>query len=179
MSFAAGPWFLLEPAWEDRTLAMRDELRGAVADAGYEVHDVDRGGDKGFRRIDRGFTTRPDSVAMAAHFRERGDAETAALFRPSSMEYVRSLGGDPLTLVSEMPLFLVPANQYQAGTGDPLRPAAVAELSAVAAGGAADDAVREHARQAGIRPMPLRDQMRFQLAYLDAALRTVSAAPPR
>ena len=40
--------------------------------------DVDRGGEKGFSRIDRGFTTRPDSRAMAAYFLARDDPETAA-----------------------------------------------------------------------------------------------------
>jgi hypothetical protein len=32
----------------------------------------------------------------------------AARFRDSSMEFVRSLGGDPLCLVTEIPLFRVP-----------------------------------------------------------------------
>ena len=59
-------------------------------------------------RLAPGFSTRPDSRAMAAHFRAQGDEATAALFRPSSMEAIRALGGDALTLVSEMPLF-VPA----------------------------------------------------------------------
>ena len=49
---------------------------------------------------------------MVAYFQERGEAETAALFRPSSMEYMRQLGGDPFTLVSEMPLFLRPTERH-------------------------------------------------------------------
>lgn len=43
---------------------------------------------------------------MRTFFHERGDDATAALSRPSSMEFVRGLGGDPFTFVSEMPLFL-------------------------------------------------------------------------
>ena len=111
---------------------MRERLRRRVRELGYRLHDVDRGGEKGFHRIDEGFTTRPDSRAMAAHFEALGDPATAALFRPSSMEYVRSLGGDPLTLVSEMPLFLVPPEHYQSpehGGGDVVRPAVVRELA--------------------------------------------------
>jgi hypothetical protein len=70
---------------------------------------VDRGGEKGFVKLADGFATRPDSRAMQAHFRGLGEDATAALFRPSSMETVRALGGDPLTIVSEMPLFLTDA----------------------------------------------------------------------
>ena len=108
MGLAPGPWFLLEPSWAERTVSMRDSLRQLVELMGYRPMDLDRKGEKGFHRIDEGFSTRPDSQAMIAHFEALGDAETAALFRPSSMEFVRSLGDDPLTLVSEMPLFLVP-----------------------------------------------------------------------
>ncbi|MCB1036733.1 MAG: peptidase, partial [Acidobacteria bacterium] len=81
---------------------LRNKLTRTVSQMGFGLHDVDRKGEKGFHRIGPGFCTRPDSRAMAAFFIARGDAETAALFRPSSMELVRSLGGDPLTLVSEM-----------------------------------------------------------------------------
>ncbi|MEM7356797.1 MAG: M14 family zinc carboxypeptidase [Acidobacteriota bacterium] len=106
MAYAAGPWFLIEGSWADRTVTMRDNLRRQVRVAGYAIHDIDRGGEKGFHRIDEGFTTRPDSRAMAAHFEALDDPETAGKFRPSSMETVRSFGGDPFTLVSEMPLFI-------------------------------------------------------------------------
>lgn len=99
MGFASGPWFLIEKEWIDRTAGLRDALRRRVREMGYQPFDVDRGGEKGFFRIDEGFTTRPDSRPMVAYFEERGDLETAAKFRPSSMEYVRSLGGDPFTLV--------------------------------------------------------------------------------
>lgn len=172
MSFAAGPWFLIEASWAARTAAMRQRLRRRVAELGYRVHDVDRRGEKGFRRIDEGFTTRPDSRAMAAHFEALGDPETARLFRPSSMEHVRSLGGDPLTLVSEMPLFLLPAEQYR--RGDPVRPPALARLRR-AAGRAALERV---AREVGVEAMPIDDQMRLQLAFLDEGLRTALEADP-
>lgn len=140
MAFAAGPWFLIEAAWEDRTRGMRDALRRRVAAMGYRPHDVDRGGEKGFRRIDEGFTTRPDSAAMREHFLARNEPQTAALFRPSSMEYVRGLGGDPLTLVSEMPLFLyaapggAPAERVTP-TGNRGREAAVGAATARETGG--------------------------------------------
>lgn len=168
MGFAAGPSFLMEAGWAGRTAAMRDNLRRKVAEMGYQLHDVDRGGDKGFHRIDEGFTTRPDSKAMVAHFEALGDEATAALFRPSSMEYVRSLGGDPLTIVSEMPLFLLPARHYQE---DKVRPPAIFELRGVAEDPhALVQALLKH----GVAPMPIVDQMELQLSYLAEALEAVA-----
>src|SRR5215217_7302836 len=73
IAFAPGPWFLLEPAWVDRTASLRNALRERVRALGYGLFDVDRGGEKGFWRIDEGFTTRPDSRSMIAWFEERGD----------------------------------------------------------------------------------------------------------
>lgn len=160
IAFAPGPWFLIEPAWIDRTAGLRDRLRERVRALGYGLFDVDRGGEKGFRRIDEGFSTRPDSRSMIAWFEERGDPETAAKFRPSSMEYVRSLGGDPFTFVSEMPLFLRPLPEGD--TGRPDDPIYRAWLERVAFSG--DDRVRG---------MPIRDQMRLQLAFLEEALQAV------
>ena len=169
MAFAAGPWFLQEQAWIDRTVAMRDDLRQRVGEMGYLLHDIDRGGEKGFHRIDLGFTTRPDSRAMRAHFEALDDPATAALFRPSSMECVRAFGGDPLTLVSEMPLFLLPPEHYAGG--DVVYPEIVRQLSAL------NDPAEIHAQaeRQGIRPMPIVDQMHLQLEFLQAGLRATSS----
>lgn len=175
MAFAVGPWFLLEPAWVGRTAALRGNLARRVRRMGYRLHDVDRGGEKGFSRIETGFSTRPDSGAMAAYFRGRGDEATAALFRPSSMEHVRSLGGDPLTLVSEMPLFLVDEDAPGAGERPPLpvgghgKEAFATWLQELAASGSGREARREAAR-CGVVPMPLGDQMHLQLAFLEEGL---------
>jgi hypothetical protein len=166
MGFATGPWFLIEEAWIDRTAGLRDEMRRKVREMGYQLFDVDRGGEKGFHRIDEGFTTRPDSRSMVRWFEERNDPEMAAKFRPSSMEYVRSLGGDPFTMVSEMPLFLRPLEAGE--TGRPDDPRFRAFLDRIA--GKAPEAVQAEMEASGVRGMPIRDQMRLQLAFLDAAL---------
>jgi hypothetical protein len=167
MGFGHGPWFLLEPTWVERTRELRERLTGRVRDLGYDLHEVDRHGEKGFWRIGRGFTTRPDSRLMRDFFLARGDRETAARFRPSSMEHARSLGGDPLTAVSEMPLFLLPEEGELA---DPALP----RLERL---GKIREAIREHgdgaAEHLRIRPMPITDQMRLQLALLDEGLRAV------
>lgn len=178
MGFAPGPWFLLEPAWIERTAAMRPRMRQLVHTMNYPLFDIDRRGEKGFRRIDAGFSTRPDSLAMAAHFQELGDEATAARFRPSSMEMVRALGGDPLTLVSEMPLFLLPQEPSD-GQGPLFRPGTEgkrqlhARLQRLATEEHPEKARAEFER-IGIRPMPIRDQMRLQLAFLDEALTCVA-----
>ncbi len=178
ISFTSGPWFLIEPAWIDRTAELRESLRRRVRAMGYQPFDVDRGGEKGFRRIDEGFTTRPDSRSMVRWFEERGDFETAAKFRPSSMEYVRSLGGDPFTMVSEMPLFLRPLEEGE--TGRPDDPRFRAFLDRIA--GKPPEEVRAEAERSRVRGMPVRDQMRLQLAFLQEGIAAVcregSDCPP-
>jgi len=169
MGFATGPWFLIERAWIDRTAGLREALRKRVREMGYQVFDVDRGGEKGFDRIDEGFTTRPDSRSMVRWFEDRNDPASAAKFRPSSMEYVRSLGGDPFTLVSEMPLFLRPLEPGE--TGRPDDPRFLRFLGRVADG--SPEEVRAEMESTGVRGMPIRDQMRLQLEFLNQALAVV------
>lgn len=167
MGFGHGPWFLLEPLWVERTRELRAALARRTRELGYRLHEVDRGGEKGFWRIARGFTTRPDSRAMRDYFLSRDDPGAAARFRPSSMEHARSLGGDPLTAVSEMPLFLLPD---EGPLADPALPR-LERLETIRA------ALREHRdRAAGrlpVRPMPIRDQMRLQLALLEEGIGAV------
>lgn len=111
MAFAEGAWFLVCREWAERarTSGMTERLANAAGRAGLGLHDLDRGGEKGFHRIAPGFCTTPRADAMRDFFLERGDGATAALFRPSSMDFVQSLGGDPLCFVSELPLFTIGA----------------------------------------------------------------------
>ena len=156
MGFSGGPWFLLDRLWIDRTQSLRRVLADRVADMGYSLHDVQRNGDKGFTRIERGFCTCPDSDSMRDHFLVRGDPETASLFRPSSMEFATRLAPGALTVVSEMPLFIVP------GAGDTIEP---------------NDPILDHFRahaEPHPSPMPVRDQMSLQLSFLEEALRAVT-----
>ncbi len=108
MGMAGGVWYLVEPGWRGRAALDRlmERCRASAADAGFSLRDVERAGEKGFHRLAPGFATRPNHVSMREHFLAAGDPDTAARFRPSSMETIRALGGDPLTLVSEVPLFL-------------------------------------------------------------------------
>ena len=185
MSVAAGPYFLVERSWWPRLREMAATLTRDVEDAGYTLHDVERHGEKGFHRLARGFCSRPDSRAMRRHFLDLGDPETAARFRPSSMEAVRALGGDPLTLVTEMPLFITPGVGAEPGPPDPVlvrwrqRIAAwdARIRGAVEEGGEAaaevEAEVRGEAALAGLGAMPVEDQMRFQWAFVREGLEAV------
>ncbi|MEJ2720569.1 MAG: M14 family zinc carboxypeptidase [bacterium] len=176
MAVGGGPWFLIDPAWADRCGVIKQRCRDVSHRLGYTLHDVQRHGEKGFTRIERGFCTRPDSRAMAKYFLERNDPDTAGRFRPSSMETIRSHGGDPLTLVSEIPLFAAP------GIGDQIEPSdPAAELwrdrisnwkKQIDHGGSADKAAREIAASTLI-PVPVLDQMRLQWAFVSAGIEQV------
>ena len=177
MGFAAGPWFLLEPAWIGRAASLMGRCETRVAQLGYELHDVERHGEKGFHRIRRGFTTRPSSDAMRDHFLALGDPGMAARFRPNSMETIRALGGDPLTLVSEMPLFLLPDVGERIGPPDPAADEWSERLDdwrLRLAGGESPRIIDEEARALGLRAMPIRDQMRLQWALVGAAVGLVA-----
>jgi hypothetical protein len=108
MAVAEGAMLLVERHWAGSTQTLRDGFRRAASEAGLAMHDHNRKGEKGFFYIEAGFWTTPEGAAMRHHFRAKGDPETAALFHDSSMEFVRGLGGDPLCLVTELPLYVVP-----------------------------------------------------------------------
>ncbi len=179
MGFSSGPWFLVDPHWVDRTEPLRARCARMARDMGYRLHDVEREGEKGFVRIARGFCTRPSHTAMRAHFMGLEDEVTAGRFRPSSMEAVRALGGDALTLVTEMPLFVTPGVGETIGPPDPAAVRWKTRIDgwrAALATGRLDPAqvTREGARL-GIRPMPVEDQMKLQWTLVEAGLETVAA----
>jgi hypothetical protein len=177
IAFAAGPWYLLEEAWIARTVSFRERCASRTRRLGYQLHDVERNGEKGFRRIERGFCTRPDSMAMRQYFLDLGDEETAEKFRPSSMEAIRSLGGDPLTLVSEMPLFITPGVGETRGPPDTVAKAwkdRIATWRARLGNGVGPLAIDDEAESSGLIPMPIRDQMTLQWDMIVAGLESVT-----
>lgn len=109
MGFAEGAWWLIGKEWVARTATLRKALRYLFHSRNFALHDIDRRGEKGFSRIAPGFCTTPESSAMQSFFHRQGDPATAALFRLSSMEFVQSLGGEPLVMVSELPIFTLGA----------------------------------------------------------------------
>jgi hypothetical protein len=102
MGFAAGPWFLIEPEWKDRCALLKETCAARVHELGYTLHDVERQGEKGFFRIERGFCTRPDSRFMREYFIEQADA-VADLWKTRIEEWRAQLAedGDPKTVAAE------------------------------------------------------------------------------
>lgn len=178
MGVAEGAWFLVCREWAERArrAGMFERLANLAGRAGLALHDMDRRGEKGFHRLAPGFCTTPRSDAMREFFRAQGDEQTAAHFRPSSMEFVQSLGGDPLCVVSEMPYFeLRSARESDAPLDKRPYFALRAELPAIRAALQAgdraplDDAIRRYA----IAPVAWERQMELQVALVREAIRCV------
>ena len=179
MGRAYGPWFLIDANWAARSAYLQDECTLASKQLGYhELHDMDRNGEKGFTRISKGFCTRPDAGAMREYFIEKGDHHQAGLFHASSMESIRAFGGDCLTLVTEMPLFLLPKK-----TSDISWPNAEWEVwnktfmtwgSKIIAGTLTKKRLQQEMNRMGIKPMPICDQMKLQWKMLCAGIKIKS-----
>ncbi|MBX3728567.1 MAG: peptidase M14 [Candidatus Sumerlaeia bacterium] len=177
MAFAEGAWFLICRAWADRArqAGLFDRLARAANETGLGLHDIDRGGEKGFHRLAPGVSTTPHSQAMRDFFLAKGDAVTAAHFRPSSMEFVAALGGDPLCLVSEIPHFVLRARTQPdpGGTYAKLRDLLPTLRMAALKG---DDApITKAVARFGIEPVPWTLHRDLQVSFLCAALDVVEA----
>jgi hypothetical protein len=178
MSFAEGGMLLIERRWADRpaVASLRAGFIEALHEAGLGLHDQDRGGEKGFAYLGPGFTTTPEGAAMRAHFEKSGDPETAALFHDSSMEFVRSLGGDPLCLVTELPLFSM-KNSNTPGRAEnytKLR-AALPSLQLRAARG---ESIEDTLNEFELRPLDLATAIRLQLRVIELGIEAVSGSKP-
>lgn len=46
LAFAAGPWFLIDAEWKDRCEELKQRCVRRVKELGYELHDVERNGEK-------------------------------------------------------------------------------------------------------------------------------------
>lgn len=174
MGFSAGPWFLVEKEWNTlkRLEKLKVNLTRSVLDSGYKLHDMERLGEKGFWRLDKGFCSRPDSASMKQYFIDLGDQDMANKFQLSSMEYRRTTQVEDIyTAVSEMPLYTL------AGVGDILGPPdmkaeffklKISEWSLEMSMVLAKDklklcqSIAKEAWEEGIRVMPLADQLKFQ-----------------
>ena len=174
IAFGKGPWFLIDSAWISRCKPLIDNCTDIIKGMGYALHDVNRKGEKGFFRIAPGFSTRSDSKYLKDYFLDLGDKETANIIRPSSMETIRKLSGDVLTLVSNMPLFIVPESKDETepahfdlqkwknrfeiwkNDGNPQR-------------------VLEEAQQSGLKPMSVYDQMKMQFYFIDAGIERINS----
>ena len=181
MAFAFGAWFLIGRDWAGRSAAIRQRCRRMTRQMSYPFHDVDRKGEKGFHRIAGGFATCPDHRAMKRCFLEQEDAATASCFHPSSMEAVAALSPGCLTLVPERPFFIFPREKKDLSWPNPeyeRRMKRLHEWQAQLQLGKIDDAgLNEAAAAAGIRAMPVADQMRLQWELVAAGVAVAQSSP--
>jgi Zinc carboxypeptidase len=175
MGFSDGTMLLIEKNWAYRTEELQAGFAAQTAAEGLTLHDHNRKGEKGFFQIAPGFTTTPEGFAMRTFFESRGDSETAGLFSDSSMEYVRGLGGDPLCLVTEMPLFLVDG-MSSPGSADAYVRFRKEYLPRLRLASISPDELAAIISEFGLRELSLPVARRLQLTALDLGLATVARA---
>ena len=113
---------------------------------------------------------------MRTYFRARGEDTMACRFHDSSMEFVASLGGDPLSLVTEIPLFLVPGSD--SSSHRPERYLELRErLPEIRARLDRGEDVDELLAPFDLRPVPLDAAMTLQVRALELGLRAVAPDP--
>ncbi|PCJ62510.1 MAG: peptidase [Planctomycetota bacterium] len=108
LGVGGGVWYLIGDNHGKSSQHLREVLKKETLLMNYDLLNIDRFGEKGFTRLDEGFSTSPTSVKMKEYFLARDDKVMAAKFHWSSMEFIKSLGRDPLMLVSEVPNFISP-----------------------------------------------------------------------
>ena len=173
MSAGEGAMLLINRPWTFRTQSLRDDFVEAAAAHGLPMHDHNRKGEKGFFWIEPGFQTTPRGNAMRTYFRARDDDAMARRFHDSSMEFVASLGGDPLSLVTEIPLFLI-----RGESTTPHRPdrylALREQLPKIRARLERGEEVEEMLAPFNLSPVPLEVAMHLQYRALELGLRAVA-----
>jgi hypothetical protein len=166
MGFAEGAWFLICREWAERISPLMDRLTAFCSAQHWPLYDIDRKGEKGFTRIRKGFCTTPGSDAMRDFFLAQDDPAMAALFRPNSMEFIRSLGGDPICAVSELPEFRVGRSNNNLE-----RPSTTIVYESLKAWRARqkppeDPAMATLAQDYQIQPVPFHEQTQLQYALI-------------
>jgi hypothetical protein len=102
---------------------------------------------------------------MRHFFFAQSEPNMAAKFLPSSMEAIAALGGDPLCMVSEMPLFLL--TKENSTLEDPVYWRFRDALAAAREMGS----ISELMHTFGIESVPFSTQMRVQLGIVVAGVR--------
>jgi len=174
MQVSYGPWFLIDKDFIHEVSDIIEYCQSDVNQLGYQMHDVDRKGEKGFFRFEPGFGSRPDSGAMRQYFLDRGDKEMASRFHASSMESIRSFNNSCLTLVTEMPLFIVPKTHSGLPWPDPTLTQWAEKMNQWKLDLSRDykstEQVTKEAHDQGLSAMPIEDQMDLQWSFIWSGL---------
>lgn len=176
MGFSDGALLLIDQNWVDRTTGLAQSYVQLATKNGLRMHDHDRGGAKGFYYLGPGFTTTPRGDAMRTHFLSEGDPEMASKFHDSSMEFVRSLGGDPLCVVTELPLFVITELPDEEPEGRPLTYLKLKDALPQAKLAASNERpVEPFLGEFELSAIPTTQAMKMQLEVIDLALEAVSS----
>ncbi len=171
MALAEGAWFLICQDWVKRATSLMQQLSRLCETLAFPLHDMERRGEKGFHRIQSGFCTTPTSTAMREFFLARNEPDIASRFLPSSMEYIASLGGDPLCMVSEIPLFQLRASE------DPIQQSnfqsCLEDLRSFQQD-ASDDALDRLVDRFDIKAVPKLSHIRLQFGMIVLALESLA-----
>lgn len=174
MGFSEGAMLLIERRWIGRSQELQKKFAAYAQESGLKLHDHDRKGEKGFMYIGPGFTTTPEGRAMQAYFRSLGDEESARKFHLSSMEYVRILGGNPLCLVTELPLFVIGNKVENPAPGVPVEYLKFRErLPGLRLKASAGESLADAIGEFQIQPLELEVAVRFQLYTIQLGLETI------
>ncbi len=172
MGFSDGAMLLIDRRWGYRTDALQKRFRELASGAELALHDYNRRGEKGFFYLGPGFSTTPEGEAMRVFFRSRGDDEMSSRFGMSSMDYVRALGGDPLCVVTELPLFVI-GRRERAEPGNPRDYLAFREALAPARASGDRERLWQLLEEYQVRSVSLETAIRLQLGVIEAAMETV------
>lgn len=167
MGYSEGPMLLIEKHWIKKTSLLQEAFKQKTRTSGYLLHDHDRKGDKGFIYIAPGFTTTPEGSAMKKHFLDQKDNNMASKFKLSSMEWIRTLGGDPLCLVTELPLFCIQKKEGRT-PGFPTHHITLKQAITTP-----NFDCSQVVKELEIQPFPIKVALEFQLFILEKALETI------
>jgi len=175
MLVSEGGMLLVERTWAPRTAALRETYAQEMRSAGLRLFDYDRQGEKGFEYLGPGFASTPRGAAMREHFESIDDPATAKLFHDSSMEFVRGLGGDPLCLVTELPLWII-TNLTE--PPEPRRPTTYLKFREQSSKWRMrlerGEDTRDEVRRFGLKPLDVATAVRLQTRALELGLETVT-----
>jgi len=172
MAYSEGAMLLIDKYWAGRSEWLQNAFLQMIRSLELPLHDHDRKGEKGFSYLGPGLNTTPESGKMRRHFLEQDDEKTASLFHMNSMEYIRSISSDPMSLVTELPLFHVKRNpraSHQKGIPDAYLAfkERVPKLKALIEQGRPVD---NELNAFTINPFPLSAAVQIQLGVLEKAL---------
>ncbi len=174
MGIAAGAWYLLDDTALRHAGLWRD-LRRIATERHLPLHDSPRHGDKGFRRVGRGFCTTPSGIQMRRWALTTGRPAEAAAVAYGSMDAARARARAaarpaPLCAVSEFPLALAP-------TADGAGPGSWRQhLAAAVLADKPQAAIQNLLQDTGLRPVPLLDQVTGMVAMVHAVARAALRA---